>query len=272
MQRVLDPWMKWLLRFVAVYNVLAGLQMLVFYHEAYKAMGVSKPSNSLPLQMVGGMVALFGVGYGMVSRRPLEHRNVLWIGFLSKLGGSLLGLWYVAAGALPWTFLPLLFISDIVYLPPFWLILRRLERVAGEPRPEPRVLAPWQTTALRIGAVFNWAVGAPLLVAYRAFYPLLGLPQPQLHLPVQLLGMLVVLFGCAYWMTANRPLENRGLLALGWWGELFAVALGLYYILPGELSPIFPGLVFLGDFLFLFPFGVILRRLYGDGRTGFPKG
>lgn len=259
--RVLDPWMTWLLRFVAVYNVLAGLQMLVFYHEAYKAMGVAKPDNSFPLQMVGLMVGLFGVGYAMVSVRPIDHRNVLLLGFLSKLLGSLLGLGYVLAGQLPWTFLPLLFISDIVYLVPFWLILGRLRSVAAAPPEPPRRLPAWMIGVLHFAALFNVAVGLPMILAPKAIYPLMGLATPTLHLPLQLLGTLVVLFGGGYRIVALRPFENRGLLALGWWGKAAVVVLGLYYILPGKLSPVLPGLVFLADFLFLFPFAIIWRAV-----------
>ncbi|HUY89811.1 MAG TPA: hypothetical protein VMV10_13840 [Pirellulales bacterium] len=128
----LSPWMKFLLRFVAVYNVLAGVTMLCFYHESYKAMGVAKPELNLPIQLVGVLVALFGVGYWMVARRPVDNRNLLLLGFWSKLLGSVLGIYYVAVGKLPPAFLGVLLFSDIAYLPPFYVILRRLSAMAAE--------------------------------------------------------------------------------------------------------------------------------------------
>jgi hypothetical protein len=124
--------MKFVLRFVAVYNVLAGVNMFCFYHESYKAIGVAKPELNLPIQLVGVLVALFGAGYWMVANNPVENRNVLLLGFWSKLLGSLLGIYYVAAGKLPPIFLAILFFSDIIYLPPFYVILRRLFRLAAE--------------------------------------------------------------------------------------------------------------------------------------------
>ncbi|HUY89814.1 MAG TPA: hypothetical protein VMV10_13855 [Pirellulales bacterium] len=128
----LSPWMKFLLRFVAVYNVLAGVTMVCFYHESYKAMGVAKPELNLPIQLVGVLVALFGVGYWMVASQPVENRNLLLLGFWSKLLGSVLGIYYVAVGKLPPEFLGVLFFSDIIYLPPFYVILRRLSALAAE--------------------------------------------------------------------------------------------------------------------------------------------
>jgi hypothetical protein len=124
--------MNFVLRFVAVYNVLAGVNMFCFYHESYKAMGVAKPELNLPIQLVGVLVALFGVGYWMVANNPVENRNILLLGFWSKLLGSVLGIYYVSAGKLAPIFLAILFFSDIIYLPPFYVILRRLFRLAAE--------------------------------------------------------------------------------------------------------------------------------------------
>lgn len=128
----LASWMKFVLRFVAAYNVLAGVNMFCFYHESYKAIGVAKPELNLPIQLVGVLVALFGVGYWMVANNPVENRNLLLLGFWSKLLGSVLGIYYVSAGKLSPVFLAILFFSDIIYLPPFYLILRRLFRLAAE--------------------------------------------------------------------------------------------------------------------------------------------
>ena len=124
--RPLAVWMTRLLWFVGGYNLLAGLGMLCLYHEGYKLLGVAKPELNLPIQLVGILVGLFGVGYWMVAAHPIENRNLLLLGFWSKFLGSVLGVYYVAVGKLPPFFLAVLFISDIGYLPPFAIILRRL--------------------------------------------------------------------------------------------------------------------------------------------------
>lgn len=128
--------MKFVLRFVAVFNVLAGLHMIIGYHETYKMIGMNKPDIHFPIQLVGILVALFGVGYYMVARHPLENRNILLLGFWSKFLGSCLGTAYVVTGRLPWTFVLVYFFADIIYLPPFYLILRRLNALATEQRNE----------------------------------------------------------------------------------------------------------------------------------------
>lgn len=122
----LSPWMVWVLRAAAVNNLLAGIVFMVFYHEAFKALSLPKPEIKLPVQLVGIFVFLFGIGYYWTTRHPEENRNVLLLGFFSKLFGSALAVAYVLMGRLPWTFFFVVFPADIIYLPPFVLILRRI--------------------------------------------------------------------------------------------------------------------------------------------------
>lgn len=133
------PWMRRLLWFVGGYNLLAGIAMIGLYHEGYKLLGVEKPHLNLPVQLVGILVGLFGVGYWLVAANPIENRNVLMLGFWSKALGSLFGVYYVVVGKLPLFFLAVLFVSDIAYLPPFAIILRRLYRLAAQQRAQTKI-------------------------------------------------------------------------------------------------------------------------------------
>jgi small multidrug resistance pump len=127
----LRPWMRFVLRFAGTYNLLAGAAMICLYHEGYKLLGMRKPELILPVQVMGILVGLFGVGYHLVASNPVENRNILALGFWSKALSSIFALYYVAVGTLPVGFLPVLFFSDIVYLPPFYLIWRRISRLAA---------------------------------------------------------------------------------------------------------------------------------------------
>ena len=128
----LRPWMKYLLYFAGGFNLLAGLGMCTLYHEGYKLLGVPKPDLVLPVQVMGILVALFGVGYLMVAANPVENRNLLTLGFLSKAISSAVALAYVAGGRLPGWFAVAVFFADVIYLPPFYVIMRRLYRAARQ--------------------------------------------------------------------------------------------------------------------------------------------
>ncbi len=122
--------MRWLLRIAGVYNLLVGLNLLLFYHELFKFLGLAKPIPIMFVQLVGLLVGLFGVGYLLVARRPLENRNLLWLGLWSKALGCALSFYHVALGSLPPLYVPIVIFSDLVYLPPFYLIARRLDILA----------------------------------------------------------------------------------------------------------------------------------------------
>ena len=124
--------MKRLLRFAGVFNISAGICMILFYHEGYRMLGVEKPELTLEIQVIGILVALFGVGYLRTASRPVENRDLLLLGMLSKGISSVFALGYIASGALPWWFAVVVFFADIVYVPPFWIIWRRLCRAARE--------------------------------------------------------------------------------------------------------------------------------------------
>jgi hypothetical protein len=123
--------MTFVLRFAGTYNLLAGACMICFYHEGYKMLGVPKPELILPVQVMGILVGLFGVGYHLVAANPVENRNILMLGFWSKALSSVAAFYYVGVGELPLGFVPVLFFSDVIYLPPFYVIMQRLYRLAA---------------------------------------------------------------------------------------------------------------------------------------------
>jgi small multidrug resistance pump len=120
--------MKYLLRFAAIYNLAASANMLFFYREGFETLGMAAPMPIWPVQLLGLLVGLFGVGYWMVSVRPAHNRDLLLLGFWSKLLGSLLAIYHWRLDNVPNQFLGLVVISDIVYLAPFWMILWHLKR------------------------------------------------------------------------------------------------------------------------------------------------
>ena len=127
-------WWKTVLVIAAVYNVVAGFAMLIFYHEGFRSLGLEKTSFNLPIQLVGMCVALFGVGYWITSRDPVENRNVLLLGMLSKALGPLLAVRYILRGELPTWILIVFFFADLIYLLPFWLIYSRCKSIAAKRR------------------------------------------------------------------------------------------------------------------------------------------
>ena len=123
----LTSFQHFVLRFAGWYNLVAGCCMLFLYPQFYRWFELQLPAFAMPLQLVGVLVGIFGIGYLMTDRNPLDNRNVLFLGFLSKLIGPAVSLIYVGNGMLPLSFLFVLFFCDTIYLWPFWNIYRKLE-------------------------------------------------------------------------------------------------------------------------------------------------
>lgn len=123
---MLRPWMVWVLRIAGTYNILAGVGLLVGYHEVYQMFNAPKPALVLPMQMLGVMMALFGVGFHLAASYPAQNRHLLLLGFWSKLLGFVLASYTVVRGQLGPEFFVVVIFADLVYVPTLWLILRHL--------------------------------------------------------------------------------------------------------------------------------------------------
>jgi hypothetical protein len=70
-----------------------------------------------------------------------------------------------------------------------------------------------------VAALFNFAVGLPMLVAPEALLADIGQPVPADLLMTRLAALLIVVLGIGYGMVARDPVANRPILWLGILGK-----------------------------------------------------
>lgn len=70
-----------------------------------------------------------------------------------------------------------------------------------------------------VAALFNFAVGLPMLLAPQAMLTALGQPVPDDLLMTRLASLLIVVLGLGYGMVARDPAGNRPILWLGVLGK-----------------------------------------------------
>ena len=70
-----------------------------------------------------------------------------------------------------------------------------------------------------VAALFNFAVGLPMLLAPETLLPLIGQPVPADLLMTRLAALLIVVLGIGYGMVARNPVANRPILWLGVLGK-----------------------------------------------------
>ncbi len=71
------------------------------------------------------------------------------------------------------------------------------------------------TVIFVVAALFNFAVGVPMLLAPDAMLASLGQPVPDDLLMTRLASLLIVVLGIGYAMVARDPVANRPILWLG---------------------------------------------------------
>lgn len=70
-----------------------------------------------------------------------------------------------------------------------------------------------------VAAVFNFAVGLPMLLTPEVLLPAIGQPLPDDLLMIRLAALLIVVLGIGYGMVARDPAANRPILWLGVLGK-----------------------------------------------------
>lgn len=75
------------------------------------------------------------------------------------------------------------------------------------------------TVIFALAALFNFAVGLPMLLAPEAMLASLGQPVPEDVLMTRLASLLIVVLGIGYAMVARDPVANRPILWLGAMGK-----------------------------------------------------
>jgi len=93
----------------ACFNWIAGLPLFV----------ATKPAAALFVQLIGGLIVIFGGAYAMIARDPVRYRAYIPLGLILKTYVVVIvyGWWLI--GAIPWP-MPALAAGDIVFAVLFW--------------------------------------------------------------------------------------------------------------------------------------------------------
>jgi NADH:ubiquinone oxidoreductase subunit 5 (subunit L)/multisubunit Na+/H+ antiporter MnhA subunit len=78
---------------------------------------------------------------------------------------------------------------------------------------------------------------------------------------IRCIGMLVGVYGIAYYFSSTDPQRYWPLILVGFIGKVLGPIGSLYYVFMGELTPRFLWVNLLNDFIWLLPFGWILWQI-----------
>ena len=114
---------RWLLA-AGVYNIVWGLLFGAFPHALFDWASMERPNYPELWQCIAMIVGVYGVGYAIASVDPYRHWPIVLVGFLGKLFGPIGFAQAALTGRMPWKFGIVNIFNDLIWLIPFFLILR----------------------------------------------------------------------------------------------------------------------------------------------------
>lgn len=117
---------------------------------------------------------------------------------------------------------------------------------------------------LFLAAIYNLAWGA--IISFDPQLILFGNPEtPFILILIRCIGMLVGVYGIAYYFASKAPVRYWPLIFVGFIGKVLGPIGSAYYILTGELTSRFLYVNLLNDLIWLIPFGWILWQVWWGG-------
>lgn len=113
-----------LFAFAAFWNLAVGGVMLAAPARVAEQLQISGPGGPFAVTMAGLLIAVFGIGYALVSAAPANNRGIVWLGVIGKLGAAALAALHFYAGNLPFNTFAL-GMGDIAFAALFALFLWR---------------------------------------------------------------------------------------------------------------------------------------------------
>jgi thiol-disulfide isomerase/thioredoxin len=116
-------WMSAVLVAAGVYNLIWGSWVVFFPGSLFQFFEMEPVNHAVVWQALGMVVGVYGVGYLIASRNPLQHWPIVLVGLLGKFFGPIGFLYAWRSGQLPLHFGLVNVFNDLIWLIPFAMIL-----------------------------------------------------------------------------------------------------------------------------------------------------
>ena len=97
-----------------LYDMIVGLIFGLFFKAIYNSFGVEHPNHDGYIQIAAMYIFVFGVGYYLVYKNPLEGLGLVIIGILMKLGFVTVVFGHYIFGSIPQMYVPFALL-DVIF-------------------------------------------------------------------------------------------------------------------------------------------------------------
>ncbi len=116
---------------------------------------------------------------------------------------------------------------------------------------------------LLIAAVYNifWGIAISIYPQIMLFG---NAPTGYILILIRCIGMLVGVYGIAYYFCSTDPQRYWPLILVGFIGKVLGPIGAVYYVLKGDIKPDFLWINVFNDLIWLYPFGWVLYLALRD--------
>lgn len=118
-------WAFYSLFIAGIYNLVWGAWVILFPQFSFEIFGAEVPKYLELWQCVGMIVGVYGIGYIIAATDPNKHWPIVLVGFLGKVLGPIGFIQALGAGVFPLAFGIHNIFNDLIWLIPFYLLLKR---------------------------------------------------------------------------------------------------------------------------------------------------
>ncbi|MEO5617409.1 MAG: hypothetical protein ABIS67_06530 [Candidatus Eisenbacteria bacterium] len=127
---MIPNWVRPLFLAAAIYDLVLGLVFGLGFKAIYTRFGIALPNHDAYVQLPAAMIAIFGLGFWMVSRDPVRNRNLIVLGVLLKLAFSGVVLGHRFFAGIPDLWVPFA-VADAIFMFAFLAALRAVPATRG---------------------------------------------------------------------------------------------------------------------------------------------
>jgi hypothetical protein len=120
----LAPW-RWLFALVGVYDVALGFAFFFFHGPLFDELAIDRPETSAYVHLAAALIAVQGLGYFLIARRPVRNVDLVVVGVLYKLVYTALAVYYWLIDELPHEIFLGFGMFDAIVMVAFLAFLRR---------------------------------------------------------------------------------------------------------------------------------------------------
>ncbi|HEY4259843.1 MAG TPA: hypothetical protein VGM98_06780, partial [Schlesneria sp.] len=130
----IPAWIPRVLNAAAIYNLAWGLFTLFFPLLLFRWVGMASPNYPSILQALGMVIAVYGIGFAIAARDPVNQWPLVFVGLLGKVFGPIGFVYAVAIGDLPWWWGINILTNDLIWWIPFTALILYAIRVQDSQR------------------------------------------------------------------------------------------------------------------------------------------